>query len=970
MTAPTTRYVIGIDLGTTNSAIAYVDRRSGRSAKKVRELAVPQLTAPGEVQPRRQLPSFVYLTGDHELPPEATRLPFGEPRDYIVGELARTQGGRVPGRLVASSKSWLCHDRVERRAAILPWNGAPDGPRISPVEAGSRVLAHLRDAWDAEVAAGDPAKAFVAQDVVLCVPASFDAVARRLTLDAANGMGLARPVLLEEPQAALYAWISVNEGRLAGIAPPGSTILVVDVGGGTTDFALVSVRDEMAFERTAVSDHLLLGGDNMDLALARFIEPYIKQDGGELDARDWNALRYACRQAKETLLSVDGPTQATVTLLGSGTKLVGGARSTELSREACLMLALEGFFPEVELEDTTPKRSRTGLQEIGLPFVADPAITRHMGAFLRRHAPEGAALAAPTHILFNGGVVTNRLVRDRILDQLARWTGTRPVELEAESYDLAVAKGAAYYGLVRRDRGMRIQGGLGRAYYVGVDTGAKEPTPVCLTPRGLEAEKPVSVKLGMTLQANVPVQFPFYFSSSRQDEPGALAVDGRVATDTEEGDLEELPPLLTVLRSGTKRTSERKEIPVELEAKLSELGVLEIVCHATDGTDRRWSLELSVRKAGEETRRRTRGSVPGATPGAGSDTTADAGTGAGVDAGREGEPVEDEGALPDPVKMARAKELIAGAFGPDGDAHGPLGRLGRDLEELFGQKREGWSLALCRALFEPIFEQREARRRSAEHEQRFWNLAAFCLRPGFGAVLDDHRVSQLWKLALSGLSFPKSDACRLEWWIFQRRIAGGAGKGHQEQIFHRVREDLLGKPGGGGGNKRIPRQEAAEEWRLAASLEHIPARWKEDLGGELVRLIERGEGPPRWGIWCVGRLGTRLPQYGPLNETVRGEVAGRWLGKLLPIVEKTAAEDRERAIFSVVQMGRVTGDPGRDLAPTIRAAAAELLERLGAGAAEVRPLLELVAAARPEQRLLYGDTVPAGLKLAPAAAST
>ncbi|HVY61336.1 MAG TPA: Hsp70 family protein, partial [Planctomycetota bacterium] len=723
------RYVIGIDLGTTNSALAYVDRRSGRAATKVRDFAIPQLTAPGEVQARRLLPSFVYLTGDFELAEDATRLPFGEARGWVVGELARGQGARVPGRLVASSKSWLCHDRVDRRAPILPWNGAPDGPRISPVEAGARVLAHLRDAWDFSIAAGDEQKRFVAQDVVLCVPASFDAVARRLTLDAANAMGLARPVLLEEPQAALYAWIAANEGHVEEAAPPGSLILVVDVGGGTTDFALVAVREGMVFERTAVSDHLLLGGDNMDLALARFMEPHVKQGGPELDSRDWNALRHACRSAKEQLLAADGPGQATVTLLGSGTKLVGGSRSAELSREAVHMLALEGFFPEVELDDTTPKRSRTGLQEIGLPFVSDPAITRHMGSFLRRHAPEGQPLAMPTHVLFNGGVVTNTLVRERLLSTLTRWGGARPQELVAESYDLAVAKGAAYYGLVRRDRGLRIRGGLGRAYYVGVDTGAKEPTPLCLTPRGLEAEKPVAVKLGMLLQANVPVQFPFFFSSSRQDKPGDLAVDARVATESEEGDLEELPPLVTVLRSGAKRTSERKEIAVELEARLTELGVLELACHAVDGTDRRWNLELSVRKAGEETKRRTReelgarASALSASPGS---------------EGREASPAEADAPV-DAAKMARAREVLATAFGGPGDAHGPLGRVGRDLEEVFGTKREGWSLALCRALFEAIFEQREQRRKSPEHEQRFWNLAAFCLRPGFGAVLDDHR---------------------------------------------------------------------------------------------------------------------------------------------------------------------------------------------------------------------------------------
>ncbi len=983
------RYVVGIDLGTTNSALAYVDRRSGRAATRVRPFPVPQLVASGEVGERHLLPSFIYLPGEHELPEGASRLPWRAGGGDIVGELAREQGGLVPGRLVASAKSWLCHDRVERRAPILPWNGAPDAPRISPVEASARVLAHLRDAWDATVAKGDKKRALAAQEVVIGVPASFDAVARRLTLEAANAAGLARPTLLEEPQAALYAWVAANEGRVAEALPPGSLVLVVDVGGGTTDFALVAVREDGGLERTAVSDHLLLGGDNMDLALARAIEPRFRRGGGgrggggggagsgtgtgtdageggaELDARDFSALRHAARRAKEVRLAEGGHAAVeavAVTLPGAGTRLVRDARTAELSRADVLALALDGFFPKVPLEDTTPKRSRTGLQEMGLPFVADPAITRHLGAFLRRHAPEGARLAAPTAVLMNGGVLTNRIFRERVLDTIAGWVGgRRPVELVSQTYDLAVAVGASYYGLVRRERGLRIRGGVGRAYYVGVETAGKAaPTPVCLIPRGLEAEKPVALKLPMTLQANVPVRFPFYYSSVRDDAPGDLVADARVATDEEEGELEELPPLVTVLRAGTRRTSAPKEVPVELVAKLAEVGVLEIACHATDGTDRRWDLELSVRLAPLAAAAKPAGDGPRTRPGTGAGT--DRGT------GREAEPAGEGDAPPDPGRLARARDLIAAAFaGPPGP-YGPLARIGRDLEDVFGAKREAWSLRLCRALFELVYEQREARRASAEHEARFYNLAAFCLRPGFGAALDDFRVSQMWKVAINGLLFEKSDAARLEWWIFERRIAGGLGKGHQEQVHHRVREDLLGR---GGGRKHIPRQEQAELWRLAASLELIPYAAKEELGAELLRKMAGGEGPPRWGLWALGRLGTRLPQYGPVNECARPSFVGDWLRRAIPLLDAAGADEgeRERAVYSIVQMARQTGDPARDVPARLREAAADALRRLGATAAQVHPLLELVPAAPPEQRLFYGDTVPAGLKLREPAAA-
>jgi hypothetical protein len=953
--AKTSRYVIGIDLGTTNTALAYVDRRAGRAASTVRTFEVPETVAPGEVRGRPLLPSFIYLPGEHELPDGALVLPWdeggderrpapGEPRRYTVGEFARAQGGRVPGRLVSSSKSWLCHDRVERRGPILPWNAAPDVPRISPVEAAARILGHLRDAWDATIAEGDPERAFLAQDVIITVPASFDAVARQLTLEAANAIGLERPVLLEEPQAALYAFIAASGAQIERHLPPGSLVLVVDVGGGTTDFTLVASRAAQAgdaevglvFERTAVSDHLLLGGDNMDLALARFIAPQL---GGELDARDWSALRHACREAKEALLAEAGPDRAPVTLAGAGTRLVGGARTADLARADALTLVVEGFFPEVDLDDTTPRRSKTGLQEIGLPFVADPAVTRHLGLFLRHHAGDDLRtdasvrkLAAPTHVLFNGGVVTNRLVRERVLDVVGRWTGARPHELEAESYDLAVARGAAYYGLIRREpldaaqgrRGHRIRGGLGRAYYVGVDTGGARPAALCLTPRGLEAEKPVAVGLGMTLQANVPVQFPFYFSSERNDAPGAILDAPRLAGEAEDGDLHELPPLLTVLRAGSKRVSQRREIPVELVARLTELGTLELACHAQDGTDRSWRLELTVRTTAKIESGRARADAAGL----------------------------------DPERLARAKELVHAAFAAPPDPGGPLARLGRDLETALGADRDAWPVEVCRRLWEVVFERREDRRRSPEHEARFWNLAAFCLRPGFGAALDDHRVGQMWKLALAGLVFPKSDACRLEWLIHQRRLCGGFGRGHQEQVYLRIRDDLLGRA-----KKRLPRQEAAEEWRLAASLEHLAAKEKEKLGDALLALIDAGEGPPRWGEWCLGRLGTRIPRYGPVNEAVPPAAAARWLRRILPGLAAIDPALRERAIFSVVQMARRTGDPARDLEARLGEEAAARLREIGADEASVRPLLEVVEAAPPEQRLLFGDSVPTGLRL-------
>jgi molecular chaperone DnaK (HSP70) len=916
------RYIIGIDLGTTNSALAYVDR--AERAPAIRTFLVPQLTAPGEVGRRPLLPSFVYLPGEHELSPGAIDLWFNDaPPTSFVGEFARAQGGRVPGRLVSSSKSWLCHDRVDRRAPILPWNAADDAPRLSPVEASARILSHFRKAWDAEIARGEPGSAFSAQEIVICVPASFDAVARELTIEAAREAGIERPLLLEEPLAALYAFLAAARGAekeaLEQRLPAGSLALVVDVGGGTTDFTLVRASESLGLERTAVSDHLLLGGDNMDLALARYLAPRLGSEK-DLDARDWGVLRHACREAKEALLAPDGPERTTVTIMGAGTRLVGGARSVELTREDALTLVVEGFFPLVEIGDTMPRRGRTGLMEIGLPFVADPAVTRHMGEFLRRHAAAGEPLARPTAILFNGGVLKNRLVRERVLDQIERWAGARPQELFAESFDLAVARGAAYYGLVRAEPALRIRSGLGRAYYVGVETGDAAPRALCLLPRGVEAERPVTVGLEARVQANVPVRFPFYFSSERDDRPGALV---------DPGSLHEMPPLVTVLRSGSKRTSVRKEVPVELVSRLTEIGTLELSCHATDGTHRSWRLELTTRIAPRieapegEAARRTE-SPPAA----------------------------------DPDVLARCRAAIDEAFRAGPDPLGPLPKLGRALEEAIGGEREAWPVETCRALFEILIGQEEARRRSPEHEARFWNLAGFTLRPGFGDALDEHRVARLWKAQLAGPAFPKSDAVRLEWLICRRRIAGGLRRGQQEQIYHALREDLLGRR-----RRFIPRQEVAEMWRLAASLEHLAARAKEELGSALLRAMEAGEGPPRWGNWAMGRFGTRAPHYGPLNETVRPEAAARWLCALLPRLAVIGEGEREGAIFAIVQMARLTGDPRRDLSASLREEAARALREAGADEASLRPLLEVMEPAPKEVRLFFGDTIPAGLRL-------
>ncbi|RMF99186.1 MAG: Hsp70 family protein, partial [Planctomycetota bacterium] len=475
------RYVVGMDLGTTNSAVCYVDMH--RTPRQVEVLRIPQLTAPGQIEALEVLPSFHYEPAEGEFPREALRLPFDDqPREYVVGAFARDQGARVPGRVIASAKSWLCHPGVDRTSPLLPWQGAVDVQRLSPVDVSSRYLEHVRRAWDARF----PEHPLAAQDFILTIPASFDEVARRLTIKAAARAGLNRVVLIEEPQAAFYAWIDRHRDDWESFVEPGHKILVCDIGGGTSDFTLIRVRGDESgrfkFHRVAVGEHLILGGDNLDLALAKHLEQRIAQS---LSPRQWSALVQRCRQAKEVLLGENPPETYSLTIPGEGAKLIGGGIRVEVTRDEVEAVLLDGFFPAVDL-DARPQTQRSGFQEFGLPYAPDPAVTRYLAAFLTAHRhvtvgdeplPDDHDPARPDIVLFNGGMFAAAAVRDRIVSVLARWFGEgdwMPLVLENDQLHLAVARGAAYYGMVRRGEGVRIAAGLARTYYLGVAVDAGE----------------------------------------------------------------------------------------------------------------------------------------------------------------------------------------------------------------------------------------------------------------------------------------------------------------------------------------------------------------------------------------------------------------------------------------------------------------------------------------------------------------
>lgn len=587
------RYVVGIDLGTTNCVLAWVDTAAvapGEEAPRVEALAVPQLVKPGVVEARAQLPSFVYLPSANEFPPASLDLPWGR-AEHVLGELARARGAEVPARVVASAKSWLCSVGLDPNQPILPWNAPGDVTRVSPVDAEAAYLQHLRAAWDAVMPAP-----LDRQEVYLAVPASFDAAARDLTVRAAERAGLGGARLIEEPQAAFYAWLADTGGAWRQMVQVGDVVLVCDVGGGTTDLTLVAVGEEsgsLVLERKAVGDHILLGGDNMDLALAHAVRARLAEGGTTLDEWQLRGLVHACRDAKEKLLAAGGPAQAPVVVLGRSRKVVGGAVRTQVTRDEVDAALVDGFFPEVARDDRPRTARRVGLQEIGLPYASDPAVTRHVAAFVGRH--RDIAPAGPDAVLFNGGVMRADRFRTRMADVLAAWRGgTETRVLAGADPDLAVARGAATYGLARRGRGVRIRGGTARAYYVGVETAAPAvpgmAPPVkalCVAPFGMEEGSEVELPdAEFGLIVGEPAEFRFFGSSVRRDDgPGA------VVETWSEGELEELPPLEATL---TGSGEPGRTVPVRLEAQVTEVGTLALWCVARDGHER-WKLEFNVR---------------------------------------------------------------------------------------------------------------------------------------------------------------------------------------------------------------------------------------------------------------------------------------------------------------------------------------------------------------------------------------
>jgi molecular chaperone DnaK (HSP70) len=901
---------VGIDLGTTHTVVAFA-----ADGAAIEVLPLPQLVSSHELESLRLLPSFLYAPAAGE----TVAKPWGD-EPWIVGQYARHRGQEVSERLVASAKSWLSHAGVARRDAILPWGAEPaEISKISPVEASRRVLVHVARSWSAAF----PSHPLNEQSVVLTVPASFDEVARELTVEAAEQAGL-HVRLLEEPQAAFYDLVSgERRGAVEAMLTPArgrATVLVCDVGGGTTDLTLIeakrSPQGELELERVAVGRHLLLGGDNIDLALAQICEQRLLA-GDRLDALRFSRLLLACRSAKETLLARAAPDSVPIRVASLGSALVGGTLATELSRAEVESLVFSGFLPEVERGAPAPKL-RAGLLAFGLPYERDPAISRHVVQFLERHASSGVDA-----LLLNGGLFHAAGAAARLRDVVESWSG-RPVELlPYPDPDLSVARGAVAFSRSLRGEGLRIGGGASRGFYVSVDE-REARRGLCVVPKGArEGERHQARTSGLWLRVGQPVRLELHTSDSADHAPGDIV--------SVNDDFAPLPALTTLFTHG-EGDGNQDEIEVALEGELTAIGTVELSCvelHPPEArTARRFRLAFDLR-ASEPTPTRALPSAPPAP------------------------------SRPPPPRLADALEAVRRVFGegrPDVVARESKD-LPRELERLLGERRE-WSLETNRALFDAVAEGRSVRRRSEDHERVFWMLAGFCLRPGFGAALDERRVGKLVPLFEAGVAASAPPRSWQQFWIAWRRIVAGIGEETQTRLLGLLEpfwapSELKLKPG-----KSLKSSAASYEMlELLASLERVPSERRQRLGDWLVERTFRDHDPRLWS--ALGRIGARVPGYASAHHVVAPSAAERWLAHLL----SERWQDVPAAAVTAAQLARVTSDRARDVSPGVRAEVARRLQAIQAAPDLVATVVDYVPVVDAERAAWFGEELPIGLRL-------
>ena len=910
-------WLVGIDLGTTNTVVAYAKANDAQA--EINLFAIEQLVAPGEVGARPLLPSLRYHPAAGELAAGDLQLPWPQQDvasvDHaVLGALARQLGAQVPGRLVSSAKSWLSHANVDRQAPILPWGADADVAKVSPVAASASYLAYVRAAWNHRF----PDSPLEGQELVLTIPASFDEGARALTLASARMAGLPTLRLVEEPQAAFYDFLQRQRTTLRADLADTRRILVCDVGGGTTDFSLINVAFDgdgtPQLTRSSVGNHLILGGDNMDLALAHLVETRMAagvEGGMKLSAARLSQLMERCRAAKELLLSSDAPDKATVTLLGAGSRLIGGSRSADVTREEVAAMVVDGFFPKVELTETA-KKGRAGIVEFGLPYAQDAAITRHLASFLQQH--QGAL---PDTLLLNGGVFRADALARRLADTLAHWRGAPLTILHNDNPDVAVARGAVAYALARRGQAPRIGGGSPRSYFLVLGEAGKDKRAVCILPRGSASGEEIRLTERLfALRLGRPVRFHLATSLFEAGAPPKL---GEIV-DLDAGEYLRLPPLASVLQA---EGGDKREITVQLATVMTEVGTLEVHCVAAADAGQRWLLEFQLRGE-DETQAETSSVSP---------------------------------------RVKEAIEKIERIFGGKAQKVDTkeVRQLRQHLERELGG-RESWETPLLRQLFDALLLRARGRRRSAEHERAWLNLAGYCLRPGYGDALDPWRIEQLWAMFDAGVQHHKDNQVCAEWWTLWRRVTGGLNSEQQLRLLDDFAFNLQADAAQRG-SRPVTLVNGSDDdmLRLGASLERIPGAYKAEVGAWLIKRLQKAdsEAADTNTLWALARVGARQPFHGSAHEVVDSATVADWLHVLLALDWKKT----EPAAFAATHLARMTGDRSRDIGDDLRATILARLKAVGAPPLWQAMVSEVTQLDEAVTRRMLGEALPPGLKL-------
>lgn len=922
------QWLVGIDLGTSHTVVAAAPIQL-EGAPEIQGFQVQQLVGLGEVGKRSLLPSVQYQASLDEIQPGDCVLPWEKPPEIdgltgisIIGTLARQLGAKSPGRLVASAKSWLSHPTADRSAPILPWGGVEGVDKVSPVEASAAYLRHVRRAWNDQY----PDARLEHQDLTITVPASFDEAARTLTCDAARAAGLCRFQLLEEPQAVFYDWLWRERHRIADLLEGVRLVLVVDLGGGTLDLTLISVGNGdkgPEFTRIAVGQHLMLGGDNLDLSLAHLAEGKLSSAGQVISPLEFSQLVEQCRQAKETLLSDSAPERVKVTLLGGGSRLIGGARSVDFERNEVQSLMIDGFFPLVELGEL-PDRRRSGVVEYGLPYVRDPAVTRHISAFLTEHRhviaealghSEGRAIL-PDALLLNGGVFKSPLLKERLIRQMEIWGGRVVRCLDNPYPEEAVAHGAVASAWARRGQAVKkITSGAARSLFLVLEgEGEAKAKLCCLLPRGTEEGREI-VLSDRRFKLKVGAAVQFHLVASQDDFtplPGTL-------TDLDELAFKALPPLSLVMDA---RGRKEPAIEVQLVTALSPVGTLDLHCVAVDDPDLRWKIEFELRSQPKATVR----AIP-----------------------HEEHP-----------QLAAAQDLILGVFGPRSKSVDPkaVKRLRSDLERLLGPK-EAWSLLLLRGLAVTLVQGLTNRRRTPDHERVWLNLTGFCLRPGFGHPLDEGLVTQVFQIFPHAPQFGQESQVWSEWWTLWRRIAGGLDGACQSAIFESALPYLEPSRLRRANQAELAKKRGPEDLlRLVANLEHLSSQDKVRIGGWLLMRIEKTR-DQRVLWWCLGRLGARKPWHGSSHNVIPAEEVRPWLDRVMDEEFKKNSD----AALSAALMARYTGDRLLDVDIPTRDAVVNLLQEARLPESWIRLVREISDLNDSDEQRVLGEALPPGLVL-------